>query len=163
MLLKPASPRSKSTLQRARARLEEIGPVPDEVVEPEDPQLVALLDRYMAAFNNADPAGLENIPPREEATIEAPPFPTWFQGRRTCVRYLANLVSGGDYRMLATRANGQLAAAACQLRNPQCNDAALRTSGVRKLLLADDRQCRSVFRDPAPGSPLRPPRCPPGS
>ena len=145
MLLKPASPRSRAPSSGPGPVYEEIGPVPDQVVEPEDPQLVALLDRYMAAFNNADPAGLETLL-LEEATIEAPPFPTWFQGRRTCVRYLANLVSGGDYRMLATRANGQLAAAAYR-RNPQGNYEAFGISVLE--VTADGIGSVVAFCDPA--------------
>jgi RNA polymerase sigma-70 factor (ECF subfamily) len=39
---------------------------------------------------------------------------TWFAGKRTCVRYLARHALGapGDWRMLATSANGQPAVAA---------------------------------------------------
>ena len=39
---------------------------------------------------------------------------TWFAGRKTCVPFLRNhlLGSPGDWRMLATSANGQPAAAA---------------------------------------------------
>jgi RNA polymerase sigma-70 factor, ECF subfamily len=49
-----------------------------------------------------------------DATIEAPPLRTWFTGRKTCVPFLRNYVLGspGDWRMLATNANGQPAATA---------------------------------------------------
>jgi RNA polymerase sigma-70 factor, ECF subfamily len=41
------------------------------------------------------------------------PSRTWFAGRRTCVRYIAQFLgSPGDWRMVATTANGQPAVAA---------------------------------------------------
>ena len=49
----------KSALQRARARLDEVAPSPDDVVEPADPRARELLRQYIAAFENADPAALE--------------------------------------------------------------------------------------------------------
>jgi RNA polymerase sigma-70 factor, ECF subfamily len=103
----------KSALQRARARLRELAPVADEIAEPTEPQARALLEAYMAAFENADTAALERLLLRD-ATLEAPPFRTWFAGRQTCVPMLRNNVLGspGDWRMLATSANGQPAAAA---------------------------------------------------
>jgi len=65
------------------------------------------------AFENADATALERLLV-EEATIEAPPLRTWFAGRKTCVPFLRDHVLGspGDWRMLATSANGQPAAAA---------------------------------------------------
>jgi RNA polymerase sigma-70 factor (ECF subfamily) len=102
----------KSALQRARARLRELAPVADEITEPTEPQARALLAAYMAAFENADIAALEQLLLRD-ATLEAPPFGTWFAGRQTCLACLRNYVvrSPGDWRMLATSANGQPAAA----------------------------------------------------
>ena len=49
----------KSTLQRARARLDEVAPAPERMIEPTDPQARALLGRYIAGFENADIAALE--------------------------------------------------------------------------------------------------------
>jgi len=102
----------KSALQRARARLRELAPVADEMTEPTAPQARALLAAYMAAFENADIAALERLLLRD-ASLEAPPFGTWFAGRQTCLACLRNYVvrSPGDWRMLATSANGQPAAA----------------------------------------------------
>lgn len=73
----------------------------------------ALLDQYIAAFENADAAALERLL-LEDATLEATPLRTWFAGRKTCVPFLRNhlLGSPGDWPMLATSANGQPAAAA---------------------------------------------------
>jgi RNA polymerase sigma-70 factor, ECF subfamily len=103
----------KSALQRARARLRELALAVGQITEPTAPRARALLDQYIAAFENADAAALERLL-TEDATIEATPMRTWFAGRKTCVPFLRNHVLGspGDWRMLATSANGQPAAAA---------------------------------------------------
>jgi RNA polymerase sigma-70 factor (ECF subfamily) len=103
----------KSALQRARARLEERAPAADEITEPAAPRARALLDQYIAAFENADAAALERLL-LADATLEATPLRTWFAGRETCVPFLRHRLLGspGDWRMLATSANGQPAAAA---------------------------------------------------
>ena len=102
----------KSALQRARARLEELAPAADEISEPTAPQARALLDQYIAAFENADAAALERLLVRD-SVLEATPLRTWFSGRATCVPFLREelLGSPGTWRMLATSANGQPAAA----------------------------------------------------
>jgi RNA polymerase sigma-70 factor, ECF subfamily len=103
----------KSALQRARARLRELGLDDDQIAEPTTPRARALLDRYIAAFENADADALERLL-TEDATLEATPLRTWFTGRKACVPFLRDhlLGSPGDWRMLATSANGQPAAAA---------------------------------------------------
>jgi RNA polymerase sigma-70 factor (ECF subfamily) len=101
----------KSTLQRARARLEEAAPAPESVIEPTDPNAQALLGQYIAGFQNADTAALEKAL-RTDAAIELVGTRTWFSGRATCLRYLAHVIgSPGDWLMTPTRANGQPAAA----------------------------------------------------
>jgi RNA polymerase sigma-70 factor (ECF subfamily) len=103
----------KSALQRARTRLKELAPDADQIAEPTESQARALLDQYITAFENADATALERLL-LADATIEAPPLRTWFTGRKTCVPFLRNYVLGspGDWRMLATSANGQPAAVA---------------------------------------------------
>jgi RNA polymerase sigma-70 factor, ECF subfamily len=103
----------KSALQRARARLRELAPAADQIAEPTESQARALLDRYITAFENADATALERLL-LEDATIEATPMRTWFAGRKTCAPFLRDhvLESPGDWRMLATSANGQPAAVA---------------------------------------------------
>ncbi|WP_330251574.1 sigma-70 family RNA polymerase sigma factor [Nocardia sp. NBC_00565] len=110
-MLGTSTPAVKSTLQRARARLRELSPRPDALAEPAESHARALLDRYMAAFQNADAAELERLL-CDESTLEAPPIQTWFAGRRTCVPFLRRYVLGaeGDWLMLPTGANGQPAA-----------------------------------------------------
>ena len=107
----------KSALQRARARLEQVAPAAEEVSEPAEPEVRALLEAYIAAFENADPAALERVP-RKDAALEPVGSLTWFSGRDTCLRYITQFLGApGDWRMTATTANGQPAAAA-YLRGP---------------------------------------------
>ncbi|MFJ9778031.1 RNA polymerase subunit sigma-70 [Amycolatopsis sp. NPDC101161] len=101
----------KSTLQRARARLDEISPSPDDVVEPADPRARELLRQYIAGFENADLAALEKAL-RTDAAIELVGTRTWFSGKVRCLRYLAHVLgTPGDWLMTPTRANGHPAAA----------------------------------------------------
>src|SRR5580692_4490824 len=102
----------KSTLQRARARLEQVAPTAEEVSEPTEPEVRALLEAYIAAFENADPAALERVL-RKDAALEPVGSRTWFAGRETCLGFITQFLgSPGDWRMIATSANGQPAAAA---------------------------------------------------
>jgi RNA polymerase sigma-70 factor (ECF subfamily) len=96
----------KSTLQRARARLDS----PSEVGELTEPEQRDLLDRYMTAFMNSDLAALEQIL-RDDAVIEPVPSRTWFAGKRTCVAFLKHVMGEpGEWHMTPTSANGQPAA-----------------------------------------------------
>ena len=103
----------KSALQRARARLNQEAPAPDHLIELTQPEHRQLLDRYIAAFQNADAAALERLL-RADATLEAPPLRTWYEGIKLCLPFMATHVLGspGHWRMLPTRANGQPAVAA---------------------------------------------------
>jgi len=107
----------KSTLQRARARLDEVAPAPERVIEPTEARARELLGQYMAGFENADTTALEKAL-RADAAIEMVGTRTWFSGRATCLRYLAHVIgSPGDWRMIPTLANGQPAAAASYREN----------------------------------------------
>jgi len=99
----------KSGLQRARARLDELEP--DELLEPTDQRARALLDGYIAAFERSDARLLEQVL-RADATLEATPFRDWQAGRAMCIHMLDAHVLGtpGNWRMIATTANGQPAA-----------------------------------------------------
>jgi RNA polymerase sigma-70 factor (ECF subfamily) len=102
----------KSTLQRARARLDEKAPAQAEVAAPTDPKSLALLADYIAGFENADIAALERAL-RADAAIEMVGTTTWFNGRVMCLQLLASAVGApGDWRMLPIIANGQPAVGA---------------------------------------------------
>src|SRR5712672_3511737 len=99
------------SLQRARARLEQVAPSPEDVSEPAGPEARALLEAYITAFQNADPAALERVL-RKDAALEPVGTLTWFSGRDTCMRYVSRFFGApGDWQMAATAANGQPAAA----------------------------------------------------
>jgi RNA polymerase sigma-70 factor (ECF subfamily) len=103
----------KSALQRARAQLRELALADADISEPSEPRARELLDHYIAAFESADVEALERLLV-EDVTLEATPLRTWFAGRRTCIPFLRDhlLGSPGTWRMVATAANGQPAAAA---------------------------------------------------
>jgi RNA polymerase sigma-70 factor (ECF subfamily) len=138
----------KSSLQRARARLREVAPAADDVTEPAEPRARALVDQYIAAFQNADAAALKQLL-CADATLEATPFRTWLAGCDTCVPFLRTWVMGapGDWRMLpAARANGQ-PAAVCYHRDP---DGAYQAYGIVTLTMTTAGITRIVsFGDPA--------------
>jgi RNA polymerase sigma-70 factor, ECF subfamily len=72
----------------------------------------ALLDLYIAGFENADTGALEKAL-RTDAAIELVGTRTWFAGRETCLRYLAQVIGApGDWLAIPTLANGQPGAAA---------------------------------------------------
>jgi len=103
----------KSMLQRARAQLGQVAPVEDLIAEPAEADLRALLDQYVAAFENADVAALVRLL-REDVELEMPPTPDWFAGRSAVAGFLAAHALGqpGAIRMVTTAANGQPALAA---------------------------------------------------
>lgn len=137
----------KSGLQRARARLDDVGPAPAGLLEPTDRRARALLDGYTAAFERSDVGLLEQVL-RADATLEATPFREWQSGRATCIHVLDTYVLGrpGDWRMIATAANGQPAAAVYH----RGSDGALAADGIVVLAPTAAGISRVVkFHDPA--------------
>jgi RNA polymerase sigma-70 factor (ECF subfamily) len=134
-------------LQRARAHLAQAAPAEDEISEPSDPGVQALLDRYASAFENADVAGLIRLL-RDDAVFEMPPLPTWFAGREPIGRFLAAWVLDrpGRFRMIPAVANGQPAFAAYMREN----DGVHHAHGIMVLTLTRSGLSRVVsFNDPA--------------
>jgi RNA polymerase sigma-70 factor, ECF subfamily len=101
-----------SSLQRARAHLAEVSPTEEDAVEPDDAKRRELLDRYCAAFENADMAALTELL-QADVKLEMPPVPVWFTGRDAVMRFLAvrAFTRAGDIIMIPTAANGQPAVA----------------------------------------------------
>jgi RNA polymerase sigma-70 factor, ECF subfamily len=109
----------KSALQRARATLrqhlsaERLHWTPTALPTLNEQ---ALLQRYMAAHEQADLALLANIL-RDDVLLSMPPHPMWFQGRESILAFTAEvfdpsaLMYHGQWRSLPTRANRQPAAA----------------------------------------------------
>jgi RNA polymerase sigma-70 factor, ECF subfamily len=101
-----------SSLQRARSRLAEVAPAEEDAVEPDDARRRELLDRYCAAFENADMAALTELL-QADVKLEMPPLAIWFTGRDTVMRFLAAraFTKAGDIVMVQTAANAQPAVA----------------------------------------------------
>ena len=101
-----------SSLQRARAHLAEVSPTEESSVEPDDAERRELLDRYCAAFENADMAALTALL-QADVKLEMPPLPIWFTGRDAVVRFLVAraFTKAGDMVLIPTAANGQPAVA----------------------------------------------------
>jgi RNA polymerase sigma-70 factor, ECF subfamily len=102
-----------SGLRRARAQIARALPAEEEVAEPAEPALRALLDRFAAAFEDGDVTALAALL-REDVALEMPPLATWFSGRETVLGYVASNLGGtvGRMRLLPAAANGQPAFAA---------------------------------------------------
>lgn len=102
-----------SALQRARTRLADGGLREDEIGEPPDPRHRTLVEQYVAAFENADVAGLAKLL-ADDAILEMPPFLNWYVGRTDYAGFIARVFAtrGTDWRMTPVAANGQPAVAA---------------------------------------------------
>ncbi len=135
-----------SSLQRARARLAGAAPSQDDLPEPGDADRRALIDRYCAAFENADMAALTELL-QSDVRLEMPPLPQWFAGREAVLRFLAAraLGSPGDVVMIPTAANAQPAVAEYR----RGADGALRAHSIQVFAAgADGIAAITVFLDP---------------
>jgi RNA polymerase sigma-70 factor (ECF subfamily) len=105
-LLDSTVPAVNSALQRARAQLARTAPDGYDLAEPADPARRTLLDRYAAAFENADIDELVRVL-AADAVLEMPPIPTWFRGRDHVAEFLRRRLTRPGRRLLPTVANGQ--------------------------------------------------------
>lgn len=97
-----------SALQRARSHLPADT---DSLVQPAEQRQRELLDRYVAAFQNADVDALVAVL-AEDARYEMPPFITWFQGSVAIGNFLGpRMRAFGKTPVIRTTANGQPAVA----------------------------------------------------
>jgi len=134
-----------SALQRARATIDQHLPEPER--RDAAPEERELLNRYVAAFENADMDGLVAIL-REDAVLRMPPQPT-VSGSGEIARFFLEVVAQGDLtriRHQATWANGR-PAVTVELR---AGDGTWTPQGVGILEVEDRRIARiSAFLDPA--------------
>ena len=114
-LLGTSSAAVNSALQRARARLAEVGVGvgEEQITEPADRAGRAIIDQYVAAFEHADLVALKRLL-TADAVLEMPPFLNWFAGREAYGRFMSRFfgMRGTGLRMIPTAANGQPAGAA---------------------------------------------------
>ena len=155
-----------SALQRARAALADAGDL-DDVAEPEDPAVHAVIQRYVRAFEAADVPGLVRLL-ADDAVLEMPPVPLWYQGSRDYGLFMRRVFTmrGPGWAVRVLTANGQPALAAYA---PEPGGGH-RLHTLQVLTVAGRRVTRNVvFADPAvfgafdlprriPGSELRRPR-----
>ena len=136
-----------SSLQRARAHLAEVSPTEEDAVEPDDAKRRELLDRYCAAFENADMAALTELL-QADVRLEMPPVPVWFTGRDAVMRFLAvrAFTRAGDIVMIPTAANGQPAVAEYR----RSSDDVMQSHSIHVLTTgAAGIAALTVFLDPA--------------
>ncbi len=136
-----------SALQRARARLAEVSPTEDDAAEPDDAKRRELLDRYCAAFENADMAALTELL-QTDVKLEMPPLPVWFTGRDTVMEFLAAraFTTAGDIVMVPTAANAQPAVAEYR----RAEDGVMRAHSIHVITPGDPGVAAiTVFLDPA--------------
>lgn len=105
-------PAVNSALQRARAALVEVGEA-DEVTEPDDPEVRAVVQRYLRAFEAADVPALVRLL-TDDAILEMPPVPLWYRGRHDYGLFMRRVfdLRGTGWHMRRLAANGQPALAA---------------------------------------------------
>jgi RNA polymerase sigma-70 factor, ECF subfamily len=101
-----------SALQRARAALAEAGDA-GEMSEPDDPEVRAVVDRYVRAFEAADVPALVRLL-AEEAVLQMPPVPLWYRGRRDYGLFMERVfgMRGPGWTARRLTASGQPAFAA---------------------------------------------------
>ncbi|WP_433720707.1 RNA polymerase subunit sigma-70 [Actinoplanes sp. CA-051413] len=97
-----------SGLQRARSRVGDVAE--DDLRPPPDP---AVVERYVAAFENADLDALRRLLVAD-VVLEMPPVLNWYVGADAYADFIARVwaMRGTDWRLLPIEANGGLAAAA---------------------------------------------------
>jgi len=105
--VKSALHRARQTMTaHTRANLEGIAP------KTLDHERQSLLENYVHAWQTADINGLLALL-REDATFSMPPIPSWYQGRTTIGGLVKKTIfagqASGRWRLLPTRANGQIA------------------------------------------------------
>ncbi|WP_317453356.1 RNA polymerase subunit sigma-70 [Streptomyces xanthii] len=101
-----------SALQRARAGLADVGDA-STVTEPADPEVRAVVRRYMEAFEAADVPALVRLL-ADDAILEMPPVPLWYLGSQDYGRFMERVFrmrgSGWLVRELTACAQPALAA-----------------------------------------------------
>ena len=151
-----------SGLRRARDQLAREMPAEDQLAEPAETGQRAVLDRFAAAFENADVNALAELL-REDVALEMPPLLTWFGGRTAVAGFLAlrALTAPGRFRLVPIAANGQPAFGVYQREadgtyHPYAVTVPTVTAtGIARIITFMDPGLFQTF-----GLPARPGRCP---
>ncbi len=135
-----------SGLQRARARLEDLGIGADHVTEPVSAEQRGVVERYVAAFVDGNLAAVGRLL-AEDVVLEMPPVLAWYRGPEHVVGFLADVFRrrGADWQMVPIGSNGQPALAA-YVRD----GATYRIHSIQVFSATEHAITRSVvFTDPA--------------
>lgn len=98
-----------SLLQRARAKLAAVAPIPEASAEPGSAREQEVLRRFVAGFEEYDIAALVDLF-TDRAIWEMPPFEGWYEGPATIGELIARqcpATAPGEMLLLPARANGQ--------------------------------------------------------
>ncbi|HYU86242.1 MAG TPA: sigma-70 family RNA polymerase sigma factor [Kribbellaceae bacterium] len=98
-----------STLQRARAQLDQAMPEQDQVAEPTEADKLELLERWVKAFESYDVDEIVRLF-TEDVVWEMPPFAAWFKGALNVGKLIATQCPAehaGDQVLVPVSANGQ--------------------------------------------------------
>jgi RNA polymerase sigma-70 factor (ECF subfamily) len=135
-----------SALQRARAAVAGVGDG-SEVAEPGDPEVRAVIQRYVRAFEAADVPALVRLL-ADAVILEMPPVPLWYCGSRDYGLFMRRVfeMRGTGWATRQLTANGQPALAA-YAPEPAGGH---RLHTLQVFTVADGQVARNiVFADPA--------------
>jgi RNA polymerase sigma-70 factor (ECF subfamily) len=135
-----------SALKRARVTLRhDAATSPEPPPAPESPAEKQLIERLTRAYEAGDVDGIIALF-TDDAWLTMPPVPLEYQGHDPIARFLTQIAfrDGRTYRLVPTRANGQLAFGA-YLHAPRPGDE--QANGLLVLTLSGDRiQAMTRFR-----------------
>ncbi len=135
-----------SALQRARAAVADAR-AEGEIAEPADPDVRAVIEQYVAAFEAADVTGLVRLL-THDVVLEMPPVPLWYLGTHDYGLFMRRVfeMRGTGWRIRQLTANGQPALAAYA---PE-PDGGHRRHTLQVFTVANGRVVHNVvFADPA--------------
>ena len=98
-----------SSLQRARAQLDEVSPAREDAAEPTEADKRELLDKWVQAFESYDVKAITALM-TEDVVWEMPPFAAWFEGVLNVGRLITFACPAkgpGDQVLIPVEANGQ--------------------------------------------------------
>jgi RNA polymerase sigma-70 factor (ECF subfamily) len=127
-----------SALKRARATLRRDDAASPEPPPPDSVAEKQLVERLTRAYESGDVDGIIALF-ADDAWLTMPPAPLEYQGHGPIARFLTEIAfrDGRTYRLVPTRANGQLAFAAYLRETAKPEDA--RANGLLVLTLRGDR------------------------
>jgi RNA polymerase sigma-70 factor, ECF subfamily len=130
-------PAVNSALQRARRAMRQRHIASEDTDTRSGPQIQALLDRYVALWEQNDLPGFVALL-REDAWFTMPPFPVWVQGRAAIAKLFQTplFTDAPSRRLLPTHANGS---PACGLYKWEAETGVYQLFGLAVLDVVDEQ------------------------